>query len=316
MALIINEWFWSWKASVRVDKESILSPIFLSAFISLASAGSVFVNSLFTSQGHTFRVARRSESFFWCGGRRVDVSRRELNERRKTRARLCCTGTREVRGGVESWLVLRGSSEGDACCNGLLQIDWEIRTLYTVTVSCTMRAAASQYRRAHCNTYSQDHCTWHWFGKDQIKKPLRVEAYEEARNSNSNIHMKKRCLFDAAAFGMLYLCRLMCQMSWDTTVKVTWRLQTLMRWWADAALRRWLETRLGFVCGLFNWSHHEVDACCMVRKRDLWRNLMPYYGSVLRCFHYSRLQISHVHLSYFENDPLRLWWPEFRKAWV
>lgn len=28
---------------------------------------------------------------------------------------------------VESWLVLRGSSEGAAGCNGLLQIDCEIR---------------------------------------------------------------------------------------------------------------------------------------------------------------------------------------------
>lgn len=39
----------------------------------------------------------------------------------------CCSGTREVCDGVESRLVSRGSSEGAARCNGLLQIDGEIR---------------------------------------------------------------------------------------------------------------------------------------------------------------------------------------------
>lgn len=47
--------------------------------------------------------------------------------RERRAAHHCCSGTREVCVGVESLLVSRGSSEGAACCNGLLQIDCEIR---------------------------------------------------------------------------------------------------------------------------------------------------------------------------------------------
>lgn len=62
------------------------------------------------------------------------------------------------------------SSQGAACCNGFLQIDGEIRTLYTVTLSCTMQAVANQYHGEHCYTYSQDHCAQRgFFGRHQIK---------------------------------------------------------------------------------------------------------------------------------------------------
>lgn len=89
-----------------------------------------------TSQGRTFFSLSLSlsaawlcfEFFFLSRFRRVDVSGRKLNERGKTNALAYCL-LRYSRGvpWVESWLVSRGSSEGAACCNGLLQIDGEIR---------------------------------------------------------------------------------------------------------------------------------------------------------------------------------------------
>lgn len=84
----------------------------------------------------------------------VNVSRSWSNEQRKTHTRHCSLHTWEVRGGLWGSQCYADHLKvlPSACCNGLLQIDHQIRTHYTVMLSCFVKAAANQHRDDHYKT--------------------------------------------------------------------------------------------------------------------------------------------------------------------
>lgn len=79
-------------------------------------------------------------------------------------------------------------------------------------MSCTTRAAASQYRGVHCDTYSQDHCTWHWLWKrwGKVSQLLYVVEYE-CFETVTGLAFEHSRVWDMV---------MLTDASWDTTAKV------------------------------------------------------------------------------------------------